>query len=90
MSPGDKILTFRYGQFSLLWVDMMERLGLDVQGIDERWGNGVDEARLEKVGMCRSLAEQNCKRPVCARGGARQMVSGRVGPICFTCVLLRL
>ena len=49
LSPGDKILTFRYGQFSLLWVDMMERLGLDVQVIDERWGNGVDEARLEKV-----------------------------------------
>ncbi|DBA72712.1 hypothetical protein WJX79_001801 [Trebouxia sp. C0005] len=49
LSPGDKILTFRYGQFSLLWVDMMERLGLDVQVIDERWGNGVDEARLEKA-----------------------------------------
>ncbi|KAL3148320.1 hypothetical protein ABBQ38_013783 [Trebouxia sp. C0009 RCD-2024] len=49
LSPGDKILTFRYGQFSLLWVDMMERLGLDVQVIDERWGNGVDEGRLEKA-----------------------------------------
>ena len=49
LSPGDKILTFRYGQFSLLWVDMMERLGLDVQVIDERWGNGVNEERLEKV-----------------------------------------
>ena len=49
LSPGDKILTFRYGQFSLLWVDMMQRLGLDVQVIDERWGNGVDEDRLEKV-----------------------------------------
>lgn len=49
LSPGDKILTFRYGQFSLLWVDMMQRLGLDVQVMDERWGNGVDEARLEKA-----------------------------------------
>jgi aspartate aminotransferase-like enzyme len=30
LSPGDKIVTFRYGQFSHLWVDMMKRLGLDV------------------------------------------------------------
>ena len=30
LSPGDKIVTFRYGQFSHLWVDMMQRLGLDV------------------------------------------------------------
>ena len=49
LSPGDKIVTFRYGQFSLLWVDMMERLGLDVHVIDERWGNGVNEDRLAKV-----------------------------------------
>ena len=54
LSPGDKILTFRYGQFSLLWVDMMERLGLDVQVIDERWGNGVNEERLEKVSQALS------------------------------------
>lgn len=30
LSPGDKVVTFRYGQFSHLWVDMMQRLGLDV------------------------------------------------------------
>ena len=30
LSPGDKIVTFRYGQFSHLWIDMMQRLGLDV------------------------------------------------------------
>ena len=32
LSPGDKVVTFRYGQFSHLWVDMMQRLGLDVSG----------------------------------------------------------
>ena len=31
LSPGDKVVTFRYGQFSHLWVDMMQRLGLDVR-----------------------------------------------------------
>lgn len=62
LSPGDKILTFRYGQFSLLWVDMMERLGLDVQVLDERWGNGVDEARLEKVAVITDNNQHACKR----------------------------
>jgi aspartate aminotransferase-like enzyme len=27
-------VTFRYGQFSHLWIDMMQRLGLDVTVID--------------------------------------------------------
>jgi len=41
LSPGDKVLMSRFGQFSLLWVDMALRLGLDVQVIDEDWGVGV-------------------------------------------------
>jgi len=49
LSPGDKVLTFRYGQFSHLWVDMMERLGLDVTCIDVRWGDGADEAKIEEI-----------------------------------------
>jgi alanine-glyoxylate transaminase/serine-glyoxylate transaminase/serine-pyruvate transaminase len=27
LNPGDKVLMSRFGQFSLLWVDMAERLG---------------------------------------------------------------
>jgi len=46
LSPGDKILTFRYGQFSHLWIDMMNRMGLDVEVIECEWGEGADEARL--------------------------------------------
>jgi alanine-glyoxylate transaminase / serine-glyoxylate transaminase / serine-pyruvate transaminase len=38
LSPGDKVVTFRYGQFSHLWIDMMQRLGLDVTVIDRPWG----------------------------------------------------
>lgn len=65
LSPGDKILTFRYGQFSLLWVDMMERLGLDVQVIDERWGNGVSEERLEKVSQATVNSQDNRPQMCC-------------------------
>ena len=49
LSPGDKVVTFRYGLFSHLWIDMMQRLGLDVTVIDCRWGDGADEARLAEV-----------------------------------------
>lgn len=49
LSPGDKVVAFRYGLFSHLWIDMMRRLGLDVQVLDERWGDGADEDKLEEV-----------------------------------------
>lgn len=41
LNTGDKVLMSRFGQFSLLWVDMAERLGLDVDVLDEEWGVGV-------------------------------------------------
>ena len=40
LSPGDKVLMSRFGQFSTLWVEMAERLGLDVEVIDVAWGAG--------------------------------------------------
>ena len=49
LSPGDKVVTFRYGLFSHLWIDMMQRLGLEVEVIDCRWGDGADEERLAEV-----------------------------------------
>jgi alanine-glyoxylate transaminase/serine-glyoxylate transaminase/serine-pyruvate transaminase len=49
LSPGDKVLTFRYGQFSHLWVDMMQRLGLDVEVHDRPWGEGACEKTVEEV-----------------------------------------
>ena len=42
-------LTYRYGQFSHLWVDMMERLGLDVHCVDVPWGEGVHEDKLAEI-----------------------------------------
>ena len=41
LAVGDKVLMSRFGQFSLLWVDMAERLGLKVELCDEEWGTGV-------------------------------------------------
>jgi len=41
LNHGDRVLMSRFGQFSMLWVDMAERLGLDVDAIDVDWGKGV-------------------------------------------------
>lgn len=51
LSPGDRVLTSVFGQFSMLWADMCQRFGLDVDAIDTDWGKGVPlddyRARLE-------------------------------------------
>jgi alanine-glyoxylate transaminase/serine-glyoxylate transaminase/serine-pyruvate transaminase len=41
LRPGDRVLMSRFGQFSHLWVDMAQRLGLDVICHDVPWGAGV-------------------------------------------------
>ncbi|KAJ9515022.1 pyridoxal phosphate-dependent transferase [Haematococcus lacustris] len=49
LSPGDKVVCFRYGVFSHLWIDMMTRLGLDVHVVERPWGEGADEGALEEI-----------------------------------------
>jgi alanine-glyoxylate transaminase/serine-glyoxylate transaminase/serine-pyruvate transaminase len=49
LSPGDKILAPRFGQFSHLWVDMAQRLGFDTQILDVEWGEGVPLDRVEEA-----------------------------------------
>lgn len=41
LNASDKVLMSRFGQFSLLWVEMAERLGLDVDLCEVEWGKGV-------------------------------------------------
>lgn len=41
LSPGDKVLTAVFGQFSHLWADLCRRHGLDVEAIEVPWGEGV-------------------------------------------------
>ena len=52
LSPGDKILIARYGQFSHRWIDLCQRHGLDVQIIEEKWGNGCCNGRCNCAGAC--------------------------------------
>jgi alanine-glyoxylate transaminase/serine-glyoxylate transaminase/serine-pyruvate transaminase len=41
LNPGDKVLISTFGQFSLLWADMCQRLGFDTQVVEVEWGEGV-------------------------------------------------
>ena len=41
LNRGDRVLMSRFGQFSHLWANMAQRLGLDVVCIDVEWGAGV-------------------------------------------------
>jgi alanine-glyoxylate transaminase/serine-glyoxylate transaminase/serine-pyruvate transaminase len=41
LSPGDRVLMARKGQFSKLWAEMAARLGLDVEVVDVAWGAGT-------------------------------------------------
>ncbi len=49
LSPGDKILASRFGQFSHLWINMAQRLDFDVQVLDVEWGEGVPLEQVEEI-----------------------------------------
>lgn len=42
LSPGDKIVSFLIGQFSLLWIDQQQRLKFNVDVIESEWGQGAN------------------------------------------------
>jgi alanine-glyoxylate transaminase/serine-glyoxylate transaminase/serine-pyruvate transaminase len=45
LNPGDRVLAARFGQFSHLWIDMCQRLGFEVEVLDEEWGMGASAER---------------------------------------------
>ncbi|MGI9435933.1 MAG: aminotransferase class V-fold PLP-dependent enzyme, partial [Geminicoccaceae bacterium] len=42
LSPGDWVLMAETGQFSTLWVELAQRLGLEVQLLPGDWRHGAD------------------------------------------------
>ncbi len=49
LSPGDKLLAARFGQFSHLWIELAKRHGLEVIVQEEEWGTGVNPDRIEEA-----------------------------------------
>lgn len=48
-SAGDRVLISSFGQFSMLWVDMCERFGLDVEHCEVEWGLGVPHEEYRRI-----------------------------------------
>ncbi len=49
LSPGDKVIAARFGMFSHLWIDMAQRMGLDVEILDVEWGEGAPVERYQEA-----------------------------------------
>jgi alanine-glyoxylate transaminase/serine-glyoxylate transaminase/serine-pyruvate transaminase len=49
LSPGDRVLAPRYGQFSHLFIDCAQRLGLRVDVLETEWGEGAPVERIEQA-----------------------------------------
>jgi alanine-glyoxylate transaminase / serine-glyoxylate transaminase / serine-pyruvate transaminase len=49
LSPGDRVLAARFGMFSHLWIDMAQRLGLQVDILDVEWGEGAPIERYAEA-----------------------------------------
>ena len=49
LSPGDRLLAPRYGQFSHLWIDLAQRHGLRVDVLDVEWGEGAPAERIGEI-----------------------------------------
>jgi len=49
LNEGDRVLMSRFGQFSNLWVEMAERLGLNPTVLDVEWGKGVPVAEYARI-----------------------------------------
>jgi alanine-glyoxylate transaminase/serine-glyoxylate transaminase/serine-pyruvate transaminase len=57
LSPGDRVLAARFGQFSHLWIDLCQRQGLEVDVVDVPWGEGVPvETYAERLAADRGHA----------------------------------
>ena len=47
LSPGDRVLMFETGHFSLLWRQLAERFGINVEYVPGNWRSGAAAAELE-------------------------------------------
>ena len=49
LSPGDRVVAARFGMFGHLWIDMAQRLGLQVDILETEWGEGAPVERYREA-----------------------------------------
>jgi alanine-glyoxylate transaminase/serine-glyoxylate transaminase/serine-pyruvate transaminase len=79
LSPGDKVLASRFGQFSHLWIDLAQRIGLDVQVLDEEWGTGVKPDKIESI--LKADTEQKIKAVLAVQNETATGVTSDIGAV---------
>lgn len=62
LSPGDRIVSFLIGQFSLLWIDQQKRLNFNVDVVESEWGQG---ANLQVLASKLSQDESHTIKAIC-------------------------
>ncbi|KAL1216925.1 Serine--glyoxylate aminotransferase [Cardamine amara subsp. amara] len=62
LSPGDRIVSFLIGQFSLLWIDQQKRLNFKVDVVESDWGQG---ANLQVLASKLSQDEKHSIKAIC-------------------------
>jgi alanine-glyoxylate transaminase/serine-glyoxylate transaminase/serine-pyruvate transaminase len=92
LNPGDKVLASRFGQFSHLWIDMVQRLGFDVEILECAWGEGAPVERylaalqadkahaIKAVLMCHNETATGVTSDV---AGVRQAIDSAAHPALF-------
>jgi alanine-glyoxylate transaminase/serine-glyoxylate transaminase/serine-pyruvate transaminase len=48
LNPGDRALMFETGHFSMLWKQLAEKLGINIEYIAGPWSRGADATELER------------------------------------------
>ena len=79
LSPGDKILTTRFGQFSHLWYDLACRIGLEVDLIETPWGEGVPVEKFKKI--LQADKNHEIKAVVCCHNETATGVTSDIGAV---------
>jgi alanine-glyoxylate transaminase/serine-glyoxylate transaminase/serine-pyruvate transaminase len=92
LNPGDKVLASRFGQFSHLWIDMVQRLGFEVEILECAWGEGAPVERylaalqadkahaIKAVLMCHNETATGVTSDV---AGVRQAIDSAAHPALF-------
>ncbi|HRX00172.1 MAG TPA: aminotransferase class V-fold PLP-dependent enzyme [Cyclobacteriaceae bacterium] len=47
--PGDKIIGYETGHFAVLWKNLAEKIGLNIEWIEGDWRQGADAAKIEAL-----------------------------------------
>jgi len=79
LSPGDGILMFNSGMFSVLWIKMARQFGLDVHTLENDWRRGPDPDAIEH--FLRQDTTHDIKAVFCVHNETSTGVASRIPEI---------